>query len=245
MSAKYYGRPPRDVRASRGAARAQGRGCRHHRHARALALTRPQARGRGGQGRVLREADGQRARGGARRRATRSSRRKRVVQIGTQHRSEAYPRAAQASSASGVLGDVSKIEVVWNYHGPRWRGRPEVQQIREQDTDWRAWLMTKPDRPFDPRRYFEFRLYRDFSSGIPDQWMSHGIDLVHWFMDDPFPTLRGRARWRLRLEGRPREPRHLPGAARIPEGLPRQLLDELRQRRARASRATWARTPRS
>jgi len=114
--------------------------------------------------------------------------RKRVVQIGTQHRSEAYPRAAQAIARSGVLGDVSKIEVVWNYHGPRWRGRPEVQQIREQDTDWRAWLMTKPDRPFDPRRYFEFRLYREFSSGIPDQWMSHGIDLVHWFMDDPFPT---------------------------------------------------------
>ena len=47
--------------------------------------------------------------------------------------------------------------------------------------------MTKPDRPFDPRLYFEFRLYREFSSGIPDQWMSHGIDLVHWFMGDSFP----------------------------------------------------------
>jgi predicted dehydrogenase len=36
--------------------------------------------------------------------------------------------------------------------------------------------------------YFEFRLYREFSSGIPDQWMSHAIDLVHWFMDDHFPV---------------------------------------------------------
>jgi len=35
--------------------------------------------------------------------------------------------------------------------------------------------------------YFEFRLYQDFSSGIADQWMSHGIDLVHYFLDDPFP----------------------------------------------------------
>jgi predicted dehydrogenase len=82
---------------------------------------------------------------------------------------------------------VSKVEVVWNYHGPRWRGRPEVQQVREADTDWRAWLMTKPLRPFDPRLYFEFRLYKEFSSGIPDQWMSHGIDLVHWFMEDSYP----------------------------------------------------------
>ena len=111
----------------------------------------------------------------------------RIVQVGTQHRSEPYPRAARELVASGALGEVSKVEVEWNYHGPRWRGRPEVAQIREEDTDWRAWLMTKPQRPFDPRLYFEFRLYRDFSSGIPDQWMSHGIDLVHWFMGDSYP----------------------------------------------------------
>jgi predicted dehydrogenase len=112
---------------------------------------------------------------------------RRIVQVGTQHRSEPYPRAAHDLVQTGVLGDVSKVEVEWNYHGPRWRGRPEVQQIREQDTDWRKWLMTRPYRPFDPRVYFEFRLYREFSSGIPDQWMSHGIDLVHWFMNERFP----------------------------------------------------------
>ena len=112
---------------------------------------------------------------------------KRIVQVGTQHRSEPYPRAAHDLVQTGVLGDVSKVEVEWNYHGPRWRGRPEVKQVREEDTDWRKWLMNKPYRPFDPQLYFEFRLYKEFSSGIPDQWMSHGIDLVHWFMNDNFP----------------------------------------------------------
>ncbi len=113
---------------------------------------------------------------------------KTIVQVGTQHRSEPYQIAAHEVARSGALGDVSKVEIVWNYHGPRWRGRPEVKQIREQDTDWKAWLMTKPDRPFDPQRYFEFRLYREFSSGIPDQWLSHAIDVVHWFMDDHYPS---------------------------------------------------------
>src|SRR5262245_59126623 len=61
---------------------------------------------------------------------------KRVVQVGTQHRSEPYPRAARELVRGGALGEVSKVEVEWNYHGPRWRGRPEVGQIREQDTDW-------------------------------------------------------------------------------------------------------------
>jgi predicted dehydrogenase len=111
-----------------------------------------------------------------------------VVQVGTQHRSEPYQIAAREQVAAGALGQVSKVEVVWNYHGPRWRGRPEVQQIREEDTDWRKWLLTKPYRPFDPRAYFEFRLYREFSSGIPDQWMTHAIDMVHYMLDDHFPT---------------------------------------------------------
>jgi len=110
-----------------------------------------------------------------------------IVQVGTQHRSELYPRAAHELVQTGALGEVTKVEIVWNYHGERWRGRPEVKQLREADTDWRKWLMTRPYRPFDPQLYFEFRLYKDFSSGIADQWMSHAIDLVHWFMDDPLP----------------------------------------------------------
>jgi predicted dehydrogenase len=112
---------------------------------------------------------------------------KAVVQVGTQHRSEPYPRAAHDVVQSGALGDISKVEIVWNYHGPRWRGREQVKEIREQDTDWNKFLLTKPARPFDPQLYFEFRLYKEFSSGIPDQWMSHAIDLTHWFMNDNFP----------------------------------------------------------
>jgi predicted dehydrogenase len=110
-----------------------------------------------------------------------------VVQVGTQHRSEPYQIATRDFIKTGALGDVTKVEIVWNYHGPRWRGREEVAQLREEDTDWKRWLLSKPYRPFDPRMYFEFRLYRDFSSGIADQWMSHGIDLVHYFLEDEFP----------------------------------------------------------
>jgi predicted dehydrogenase len=110
-----------------------------------------------------------------------------IVQVGTQHRSEPYPTAAHDLVQTGVLGEVSKIEIVWNYHGPRWRDREETKLLREEDTDWRKWLLSKPYRPFDPKVYCEFRLYKEFSGGIADQWMSHGIDLVHWFMNDNFP----------------------------------------------------------
>jgi predicted dehydrogenase len=113
--------------------------------------------------------------------------RKLIVQVGTQHRSEAYQIATRDLIRTGALGEVTKYEIEWNYHGPRWRGRPEVKELREADTDWKRWLLTKPYRPFDPQLYFEFRLYKDFSAGIADQWMSHGIDLAHYFLDDNFP----------------------------------------------------------
>jgi predicted dehydrogenase len=111
----------------------------------------------------------------------------RIVQIGSQHRSEAYSRETKKVIDSGALGEITKIEIVWNFHGPRWRGRPEVKQIREQDTDWKRWLLNKQSRPFDPRAYFEFRLYRDFSSGIASQWMVHALDLMNYFHEDKFP----------------------------------------------------------
>src|SRR6185369_14385449 len=92
-----------------------------------------------------------------------------IVQVGTQHRSEPYQIAVRDLIRGGALGDVSKYEIAWNYHGARWRGRPEVKQIKEQDTDWRAWLMNKPYRRFDPQLYFEFRLYKEIQNKAEDR----------------------------------------------------------------------------
>src|SRR5262249_31141976 len=48
-------------------------------------------------------------------------------------------------------------------------------------------LMGRPMRKFDPHQYAEFRLYRDFSTGIIDQWMTHLIDTVHLLAGGTFP----------------------------------------------------------
>ena len=47
--------------------------------------------------------------------------------------------------------------------------------------------MNEPAVPFDARKYLEFRLFWPYSSGIPDQWMVHQIDTVHWFTGLPRP----------------------------------------------------------
>ncbi len=47
-----------------------------------------------------------------------------IVQVGTQHRSEPYQIAVRDLIRTGVFGEVSKYEIVWNYHGPRRRCKP-------------------------------------------------------------------------------------------------------------------------
>lgn len=112
----------------------------------------------------------------------------RVVAIGTQRRSSPVYRRAQEFIKSGQFGDIVSVEMTWNVNQPgRWRRPKLVSQLREADTDWKRFLINRPYEPFDPRKYLEFRLFWPFSSGIPDQWMVHQIDTVHWFTGLPRP----------------------------------------------------------
>ncbi len=106
----------------------------------------------------------------------------RIVQIGSQRRSGANYHAANDFINSGKFGPIKKVELTWNVNQPgRWR-RPELLgQLKESDTDWKRFLMNRPNDSFDPRKYLEFRLFWPYSSGLPGQWMSHQIDTVHWF----------------------------------------------------------------
>jgi predicted dehydrogenase len=135
---------------------------------------------------------------------------KQVVQMGTQHRGQPYNLAVRDLIRAGRIGKVVHIEQEWNVNQERWRFvdvdtgiSPErlidkdmqwkkwlyeaKSQLREEDTDWKRWLLDKPYRPFDPHVYLEFRLYKDFSAGLFDQWLSHASDLVHLWTDEAYP----------------------------------------------------------
>jgi predicted dehydrogenase len=112
----------------------------------------------------------------------------RIIQIGSQRRSGANYHAANEYIRSGKFGPITMVELTWNVNQPgRWR-RPELlKQLKEEDTDWKRYIMNRPKDSFDPRKYLEYRLFWPYSSGLPGQWMSHQIDTVHWFtgLDHP------------------------------------------------------------
>lgn len=105
-----------------------------------------------------------------------------IVQIGSQRRSGANYHAANEFIRSGKFGPITMVELTWNVNQPgRWRRPAVVPLLKEEDTDWKRFLMNRPNDSFDPRKYLEFRLFWPYSSGLPGQWMSHQIDTVHWF----------------------------------------------------------------
>ena len=114
---------------------------------------------------------------------------KQVFQVGTQRRSTPSYMRAKEYLESGKFGDIIMAEMTWNVNQPgRWRRPKLVPQLKQEDTDWKRYLINRdPKIPFDARKYLEFRLFWPFSSGIPDQWMVHQIDTVHWFTGIPHP----------------------------------------------------------
>ena len=113
---------------------------------------------------------------------------KKIVQIGTQRRSSLSYISANEYLRSGAFGAINMVEMSWNVNQPgRWRRPKLVAELKQADTDWNRWLVDRPKEAFDPRKYLEYRLFYPYSSGIPDQWMVHQIDTVHWFTDLPHP----------------------------------------------------------
>jgi predicted dehydrogenase len=112
----------------------------------------------------------------------------RIVQIGSQRRSGGNYKAAEKFIKEGKFGDITMVELTWNVNQPgRWRRPDLVAKCKEQDTDWKRFLLNRPFEAWDPRKYLEYRLFWPYSSGMPGQWMSHQIDTVHWFTDLKHP----------------------------------------------------------
>lgn len=107
---------------------------------------------------------------------------KKIIQIGSQRRSGANYHEAAKFIKEGKFGNITMVELTWNVNQPgRWRRVEAVEKMREQDTDWKRFLMNRPFEPFNARKHLEFRLFWPYSSGLPGQWMSHQIDTVNWF----------------------------------------------------------------
>jgi predicted dehydrogenase len=105
---------------------------------------------------------------------------KQIVQVGYQQRS--WPHFIQARDyiAAGNLGQITMVLTSWyqdylvNLQAPI--------AIDPTSIDWKRFLGSAPDQPFDALRCRHWRWFWDFGNGHLTDLHSHWGDVVHWCM---------------------------------------------------------------
>jgi predicted dehydrogenase len=108
---------------------------------------------------------------------------KQVIQIGYQQRSWPHYQAARDIVLSGRLGALPLIQTSW-YQGYSHVPRP----TQASDIDWKSFLGSAPDQPFDPLRLTYWRWFWDFGGGHLTDLFSHWVDVIHWYTGESSPT---------------------------------------------------------
>jgi len=117
---------------------------------------------------------------------------KSIVQVGTQNRSNSLYQMARTMIQQGLIGDCHYVRAFWYRNNlpngaAAWR-YPMPADATLQNTDWKRFLGPAAAKEFDKQRYFQWRLYWDYSSGIATDLMVHQTDIVAYVMDRHFPV---------------------------------------------------------
>ncbi len=103
---------------------------------------------------------------------------KQVVQTGTQQRSWDHWILGKEIVDSGRLGQVTFVNTYWY----QLRSTQPLPPIDVAKLDWKRWLGSAPDQPFDAERFLRWRHFKDFGGGVLTDLLTHWIDVVHWYM---------------------------------------------------------------
>lgn len=111
----------------------------------------------------------------------------RVVQVGTQRRSDGHFIAAAKELQGGVIGKVNRISAAMCVNAPRWAR--SYDDCKPADVDWDAFLFNQRKKvPFDPKLLRRWQLYRITSNGLAGLWMTHYADSVHLLTGAKYPS---------------------------------------------------------
>ncbi len=106
----------------------------------------------------------------------------RVVQVGTQQRSEAPFRLACELVRNGRVGKLHQVIVLlpfWTTKGGPFPGQPVPPEL-----NWDLYQGQAPERPYHPMRtHFHFRWWFEYAGGIVTDWGQHHMDIAHWGMN--------------------------------------------------------------
>jgi predicted dehydrogenase len=114
-----------------------------------------------------------------------------VVQIGLQHESSGALADTRTWIKDGLVGKVTQVESWMSRNTPHGKGqwvRPVPSDCTADNVNWNAFLNGRPERPFDPYKFINWRLFWEFSGGNLTENMVHQIAWIMSALDLPVPA---------------------------------------------------------
>ncbi len=111
-----------------------------------------------------------------------------VLQVGTQLRATDMYMQARDIIASGRIGDIVSVRVNRDMgNGMVGLYEPPAEANRD-NVHWEAFLGDTPYYTFDPRRYFSWRFFHEYSNGVTGDLMLHHLDVCHFMLGCGMPN---------------------------------------------------------
>ncbi|MGH9665237.1 MAG: Gfo/Idh/MocA family protein [Bryobacteraceae bacterium] len=112
-----------------------------------------------------------------------------VLQVGSETKTEPPTLKAREIVASGVLGKIDLIRMVNNRNTPEgaWE-YPIPPDASEQTIDWPQFLGRAPKRAFDPKVFCRWRCWWEYSGGVATDLFVHQLTMLHEVMNVKGPS---------------------------------------------------------
>lgn len=115
-----------------------------------------------------------------------------VMIVGAQGTSSVGNEKAKELLASGAIGQLNYAEGFWARNSPTgaWQ-YPLPADGNEKTVDWNKYTENTTKRPFDPLRFFRWRNYRDYGTGMSGDLFVHLFSSLHFITNSLGPNQIG------------------------------------------------------
>ncbi len=112
-----------------------------------------------------------------------------VFQVGSQYTSSLLSAKAKELIKEGQIGEINFVEAIIDRHSALGAWQYSIPPDASPETvDWETYQRGVTDLPWDPKRFFRWRNYRDYGTGQAGDLYVHMLSMLHFITDSLGPV---------------------------------------------------------